>query len=178
MQAAKGKTSLILARVDHFNNGAVIVERCATTECGDGSENILHRSLLGCGFETLVVKELPDSIFGLCDAVGDQNQAVAVVKIAAITFIGRARQQAYRKVTVRGPNDFATADHQGLDVAAVDVLQLTIFAQSGQHQRGVLFSDVFVSKEVIDGSHDFSQAYTSGKLRIDHALQGGSQQRG
>ena len=48
-----------------------------------------------------------------------------------------------------GSNDLASANEQGRNVAAIDVLQFAIAAQTGDDNRRVLFTDVLAGEIAI-----------------------------
>ena len=60
-------------------------------------------------------------------------------------------------------------------MTAVNVFQFPIPPDTRDDQRGILLSNVFVSKKSIRGNYDIDQRHARRKLGINHALQGGSQ---
>ena len=61
---------------------------------------------------------------------------------------------------------------------AVDVFQIAVAAQARNDHGRVFLTDVLVGEEAIDRVDDLHQRHAGNQLRVNHALENGSQQRG
>src|SRR5208282_3431810 len=87
-------------------------------------------------------------------------------------------QQAYGQVAVGWPEHFGATDPHRRNVSAVDVFKIAVAAQASNDHSRVFLTDVLVGEEAIDRVDDLHEWHTGNELRVNHALENGSQQRG
>src|SRR5450755_4272791 len=88
-----------LTRIHQFDDGAIVIQRIAAAEVGDGGENIFEgRTLGGHCFQTRIFEEIAARVFRFGDSVGDQDQAIASVQTDVVALISRVSQQADRQI--------------------------------------------------------------------------------
>ncbi len=123
-------------------------------------------------------EEIATGVFGVGNAVSHQNQAIPGVQTDVVALVGGIGQQADGQVAMGRANHLVIADQQRRHVAAVHVFHLPITLKPRNDQGRVFLADMLVGEESVGRSHNLLQGHSGEKLGIDHALKGGSQQRG
>src|SRR5260370_25524227 len=90
-------------RIEQFHHGAVVTQGIAGAEFRDRRENAFQRGGLGGGgLQSRVFEKISHRIFGFGDAIGNEDEAVAGVELAAGAFECGVRERPHRHVAVRG----------------------------------------------------------------------------
>ena len=149
-------------------------QKLATAEKMSSTGRTLGRH----GFQARVSEEIATRVFGVGNAVSHQNQAIPGVQTDVVALVGGIGQQADGQVTMGRANHLMIAYQQRRHVAAVYVFHFPITLKPRNDQGRVFLADMLVGEESVGRSHNLLQGHSGEKLGIDHALKGGSQQRG
>src|SRR4051794_12547465 len=149
--------SWLTARINHFDNGAVVAERRGAAELRYCGENVFHGPLLRRDFESLVVKEFAFSILGFGDAISNQHQPVSRMQAVAVALIRSVRKKADWQIAVRWANDLAATNQQRRNVPTIDVFQFSITTQPRNNHGGVLLANMFAGEKSVSRRNNLGQ---------------------
>ena len=95
-----------------------------------------------------------------------------------IALVGGVGEQADGQVAMGRADHLVIANQQRRHMAAVHVLHFPITLKPHNDQGRAFLAHMLVGEESVGRSHNLLQGHSGEKLGIDHALKGGSQQRG